>query len=1129
MFIKSKIKTPFLRGVILAVLLTLIGASPAAAVKSVCLVAKEFVDPNGVTMWGYGEIEIVGPNNTFFAQCRAADQSTVTATVPGPRIEVPVGDWLRVHLRNFLPVPTSFGINGMVKRNVNAGNDRMVPQYDLPVGNPLRRIISLDDEAAANGGEQFYRFRRGEVSASDDQPGTFLYGSVSHMQVQRQMGLYGAVTQDEATGEAYPGVLYDAEEVLIYSEVDPALHALVDADTGPGDSLVDGWIGAPGGTPSGYTSTIDYNPQYFLLNGEHRPYAASGGAGVLDIGGAAEAGDNVLLRMLNAGLRTVVPNILGARCSVVAEDGNLYPYPRDQYSVGIWAGSTRDCVVTPTAEGTYPIVEGRTTGLNANGGQLAFLNVGPVGAGGNVPPVANDGSADPIMVVGEDDPTTLSPFSVLANDTDADSGPVSPLTAILSSPTSNGTLVLNPSGTFTYEPNLNFNGADSFTYRAFDGADFSAIATVDITVNPVGDVPAAVDDSLVVAQNDPGVTIHPTVLANDFDPDTGLPPTAASLVATTSNGTLVLNPDGTFTYTPIPGYWGPDSFTYTADNGTGFSTDATVNITVTPVNGAPVAVDDSLVVAQDSGPTAHASVLGNDSDPDNGPDPLTVVLVTDTANGTLALNLDGTYSYEPNPGQSDPDSFTYRASDGADVSNIATVSITVTAAPVAPVVAVDDPGYSVGEDGVLSGSTILVNDTGAITSVSLVSPSINGPTFNGTGTIALNTVTGTFTYTPNPDFFGVDGFTYQVSDGVNLSNVATVTITVNSVNDAPVAVNDPAIVDDPDYTVAEDSGTTIVFASVLANDTDAEGDALTAVLGVGNNGGGLFSLLPDGTFVYDSGPDFFGTDIFTYQAFDGAALSNVATVSITVTPVPDLPVAVNDGSLGVPFLTVAEDSGETQVGVSVLANDNDPDNGPAPLTASLVTPTSNGAVVLNPDGTFNYTPNGDYFGPDSFTYTASSGLRVSAPATVFITVTSVNDDPVALDDGGYFARERTANNQRRNAWILVDSVTTNDSDLEDGPFPPGTTITLSSNTTDQGGQVVLRTRRGARVIRYRAPVDNIPNGTTSVDTFTYTVTDSEGAVSNPATVSVTVVGGNWAAFRAAGGFTENQPNQTGSP
>ena len=202
-------------------------------------------------------------------------------------------------------------------------------------------------------------------------------------------------------------------------------------------------------------------------------------------------------------------------------------------------------------------------------------------------------------------------------------------------------------------------------------------------------------------------------------------------------------------------------------------------------------------------------------------------------------------------------------------------------------------------------------------------------------------------------------------------------VRVTRANNGPVAVNDTA-------TTAEDTTATI---AVLANDSDPNGDTLSVTATTQGAHGAV--TLVSGVVRYAPAPDYFGPDSFTYTASDGNGGAATGTVTVTVTPVNDNPVAVNDTA------TVTEDS--AGVSGNVLGNDTDVDTGTT-LTATLGASPANGTVTLAPNGTFTYTPAPDFNGTDSFTYTASDGTAVSNVATVTITVTAVNDAPVAVND-----------------------------------------------------------------------------------------------------------------------------------
>ena len=287
-------------------------------------------------------------------------------------------------------------------------------------------------------------------------------------------------------------------------------------------------------------------------------------------------------------------------------------------------------------------------------------------------------------------------------------------------------------------------------------------------------------------------------------------------------------------------------------------------------NHAPVANGDSYTTAEDTVLTVAApGVLANDTDADGNA--LTATLVSGTAHGTVALNANGGFTYTPAANYNGPDAFTYKANDGKADSNVATVSIAVSAVNDAPVASNDS--YATAEDTALTVAApgVLSNDTD-VDGNALTAVLVSGPAH---GTLTLN-ANGSFSYTPAANYNGADSFTYKANDGSADSNVATVSLTITAVNDPPVAVNDA-------YAVKPNATLTVPAPGVLANDGDVDSPSLTAVLVSGVSHGTL-TLNADGSFTYTPATAYKGTDSFTYKANDGAADSNVATVTITVTP-----------------------------------------------------------------------------------------------------------------------------------------------------------------------------------------------------------------------------------------------------
>lgn len=500
---------------------------------------------------------------------------------------------------------------------------------------------------------------------------------------------------------------------------------------------------------------------------------------------------------------------------------------------------------------TYEIADGHggTDGATVNL-TVNAVNDTPVAAG-NAYSVAEDGSL------------VVAAAGVLANDSDIDGDSLS---AVLVTGPAHGALVLNANGGFTYTPTENYNGADSFVYRASDGVANSNAATVNLTITPVNDAPVATADAYATAEDVPlSVAVLAGVLVNDSDIDGN--PLTASLVGGPAHGSLALNADGSFVYTPAANYGGADSFTYQIADGQGGTATATVSLTVNPVDDAPVAADDGYNVTENGNLVVGAAgVLANDSDADG--DALTAALVAGPAHGALAFNPDGSFSYAPDAGYSGADSFTYQASDGGLASNTATVNLAIAPVNSAPIAVAD--AYATDEDTplvVAAATGLLANDSdsdGDPLSALLAA----GPAH---GTLALN-ADGGFSYTPDANYNGADSFTYRAGDGVADSADTVVSLTVNSVNDAPVAADDAA-------TTAADTPVTI---AVLANDSDTDGDTLTPSLVSGPSHGGVV-LNGDNSFTYTPAAGYTGADAFVYQVSDGAGGGDTATVSLQIT------------------------------------------------------------------------------------------------------------------------------------------------------------------------------------------------------------------------------------------------------
>ena len=643
------------------------------------------------------------------------------------------------------------------------------------------------------------------------------------------------------------------------------------------------------------------------------------------------------------------------------------------------------------------------------------------------PPIA----IDDLYTVAEGAYLEVDAPGILANDV---TSPWEPLSAVLVSNVSHGTLSLNSDGSFVYTHDGSETTSDSFTYYAFDGSEDSNIATVNIVVSPTNDGPTADDDS-DTADEDTPVTID--VLANDTDPDGD--PLSVDWVGSPSNGSVVNN-GSDVTYVPDPDFHGVDTFTYGVTDGHGGSSTATVSVTVDAVNDPPIAQDDSEQTDEDT--PVDIQVLDNDSDPDG--DSLNIQSVTQPANGSSS-DEGGYVTYTPDPEFHGVDTFTYTVSDGRGGTSTATVTVTVASVNDPPIARDDEADTD--EDTPIS-IDVLVNDSDP-DGDALVVQSVTQP---AKGTVVNN---GTdVTYTPDPDFHGVDTFQYNACDGNGCTTFATVTVTVNPVNDPPVAQDDTETTDE-DVPVAID---------VLDNDSDPDGDGLV-IQSVTQPANG--SVVNNGTdVVYTPDPNFHGSDTFTYTASDGNGGTDTATVTVIVDPVNDPPVAQDDTE------TTDED---TPVTIGVLDNDSDPDGDS--LVVQSVTQPTNGSTVNNGTDVV-YTPDPDFHGSDTFTYTVSDGNGGTDTATVIVTVDPVNDPPVAQDD---------TDTTDEDTPVTID-VLDNDSDSD------GDSLIVQSVTQPANGSVA---NNGSNVVYTPDP------GFNGSDTFTYTISDGNGGTDS-ATVTVSI-------------------------
>ncbi|MGP1387229.1 MAG: Ig-like domain-containing protein [Thainema sp.] len=633
-----------------------------------------------------------------------------------------------------------------------------------------------------------------------------------------------------------------------------------------------------------------------------------------------------------------------------------------------------------------------------------------------------------------------------------------------------------------------------------------------IPVGPANAAPNAQSDSYSTAEETALVINAATgVLSNDSDPEGDAFSISAYDTTSASGGSVVMNANGSFTYTPAANFNGTDSFTYTISDENGGTATETVTIAVSAANDVPVAADDTLNTGSNTPLTfSAADLFSNDSDIDG--DALALESFTNPANGTVINNGDGTFTYTPSSGFSGVDSFTYTVNDGNGGTATATVNIAVNFVNTPPVAGNDAIATDEDTPLAISPATLLGNDMDAdgqtLTISNLTQPSHGSLTNNGNGT---------YTYTPNANFSGTDSFTYTIDDGNGDTDTATVTVTVTAVNDQPAAT------DDTFSTVAE-TELVLSTAELLGNDSDIDGDSLS--ISVGNPSNGTLTNNGNGTYSYTPNSGFTGTDSFTYTVNDGNGGVDTAIVTVTVDPQPpvsldpirleaeDMALSSSYGVEAKSFASAGEYIGLTgATGTAstaftgatgtykVIVGYYDESDGEATLTVNI------GGSSID-SWAFDNSPGGTRAEAKNFTLrTVATELTVNTGDLIelvglqdpqgenarvdyieFIPVGPANEQPLAQPDS-YSTAEDTE--------LVINAATgvlSNDSDPENSPL----SVSAYDTTSASGGTVVMNANGSFTY----TPAANF-SGT---DSFTYTVSDeNEGTSTEIVTITVTAV------------------------
>lgn len=621
----------------------------------------------------------------------------------------------------------------------------------------------------------------------------------------------------------------------------------------------------------------------------------------------------------------------------------------------------------------------------------------------NDAPVTTDETA----TASEDATLMFTSAALLANDSDVDTATDGDVLSISSvGQAEHGMVFLDANGDVRFVPDANYNGPASYTYWVTDGRNGldgvqPVPATVHLNILQVNDLPI-VTGELIASDEDVVLSIAPgLLLANDRDIDTdatlnqaagALQTLTISAVGGAQHGTVVLLADGTVQFTPEPNYFGAASFTYTVDDGAGGQVQATAVVNLAPVNDAPDVVGETISINEDEIQTiSTAALLANDSDVDNPHADLRIVAVDSlgaATHGTVTLNANGTISYVPDADYFGPAQFTYTVSDGAGGFNVGTADLNIAAVNDAP--RLQGESTTTDEDQILhiSKASLLANDHDVDNPDSALA--ITGVSNASHGTVSM--VGTEIVFTPDLNYNGAASFSYTVSDGVGGTSIATVSLTINSVNDAPV-VNDELLIGKRDHTY------TLSQAALLSNDTDVETPrANLTIVEVKNVQNGTATLNADHSVTFVPNAGYAGRGTFEYVVQDADGGQTTGTSYIDFSAVNINPVAVDDSMAGY-------QDARTEISTAqLLANDSDPDGtGATTLTVDLVANAQNGTVSLGANGIVTFTPTAGFYGTASFDYRANDGEGGTTWATGFVTVQKANSAPVFTniwgDDG----------------------------------------------------------------------------------------------------------------------------------
>ncbi len=651
-----------------------------------------------------------------------------------------------------------------------------------------------------------------------------------------------------------------------------------------------------------------------------------------------------------------------------------------------------------------------------------------------------------------------------------------------------GTLVVQPDGTFSYQHDGSETTTDQFSYIIEDNGGNTHTVTAEVQIQPVNDHgPFIGDGTLLVDEGGSSATLQSGInnlLAGVVDEDAG---DSIRIIQTSdpANGTLIVEPDGTFSYQHDGSETTTDQFSYIIEDDGGKSHTVTVDIQIQSVNDhTPFIADGTLLVDEGGSSAALESGISNFLagvvDGDTG-DSIRIIAVNDPQNGTLKVQADGTFDYQHDGSETTTDQFSYVIEDNG--GNTHTVTIDVQIHPVndhTPFIAdgtllVDEGGSSVtlrsGISNLLAG--VVDQDSGD----SIRITQTNDPA-NGTLIVEAD---GTFSYQHDGSETATDQFSYVIEDNGGNTHTVTIDVQIQPVNDhVPFIADATLLVNEGDSSATLQSGSNNLLAGVVDEDN---GDSIRIVQ-INDPAVGTLTVQANGAFSYQHDGSETTIDQFSYVIEDDGGNTHTVTIDVQINPVNDHAPFIADAMI---LVEEGGTSATLESGISnLLAGVVDEDNGDSIRIVEINDPV-NGTLLVQANGTFSYQHNDTETTTDRFSYVIEDNGGNRHTVTVDAFISSVNDhapfvpdDTVSVPEGGSIGQLDSGRTG------LLENLT--DADTNDTATITVVSQPINGSLTIDSGNTFSYTH---------------DNSETTMDSFVYRVTDS-GGNSHDVTVMVAV-------------------------